>query len=172
MALSRRDLLRAVAAAAATGAVAPACRGARPTAAGDANAGAARFAPLMTVQLQLASAQPIGHVPRGTRTTFPIAGGTFSGARVRGTVVPCGSEWTLARSDDVVELEMRLVLATDAGDHIDLTLRGLHAAPGHVRTTARFATSAATHAYLNQLLAVGEARLRDATHVHTLEALL
>jgi Protein of unknown function (DUF3237) len=77
---------------------------------------------LMTLQVTVIDPQKIGAVPHGTRVTAPIAGGHFEGARLRGTVLPGGGNWTLLRGDGVLELDLRLTLAT-VGTHL---ARGFH----------------------------------------------
>ena len=42
--------------------------------------------------------QNVGAGPHGTRTTFPITGGSFEGDRLRGKVLPGGDDWTVTRS--------------------------------------------------------------------------
>lgn len=49
------------------------------------------------------------------RLTYPITGGSFEGERMRGTVLPSGDDWTIKRSNGILELDMRVTLATDDG---------------------------------------------------------
>jgi len=51
-----------------------------------------RSRPLMTLRLTTAPIQNVGAVPRGTRVTFPIVGGSFEGDRLRGKVLPGGDD--------------------------------------------------------------------------------
>jgi len=53
---------------------------------------AMRSRPLMTLRLTTAPIQNVGAVPRGTRVTFPIVGGSFEGDRLRGKVLPGGDD--------------------------------------------------------------------------------
>src|SRR5262245_61032462 len=96
---------------------------------GDASVAAARRAmrsrPLMTLRLTTAPTQEIGAGPRGTRVTFPITGGTFEGDRLRGKVLAGGDDWTIKRSDGVVELDLRVTLETDDGALIYMTFEGI-----------------------------------------------
>ena len=94
----------------------------------------------------------------------PIASGSFEGPLLRGTVLPGGCDWTLLRSDGVLELDLRLTLQTDDGAPIFLSSFGLRHGPPDVltalargeavdpskyyfRTAARFETSAAQYAF-------------------------
>src|SRR2546428_10097702 len=80
---------------------------------------------LMTLHVIIEGAQKIGAVPHGTRVTAPISGGRFEGPRLRGRVVPGGGDWTLLRTDGVLELDLRLTLETDDGALIRMTSFGL-----------------------------------------------
>src|SRR3989454_11197032 len=80
-----------------------------------------RSRPLMTLRLNTAPTQNIGAGPHGTRVTFPITGGSFEGDRLRGKVLPGGDDWTIKRSDGVVELDLRITLETDDGALIYMT---------------------------------------------------
>src|SRR5437773_11753800 len=80
---------------------------------------------LMTLQVAVEGAQKIGAVPHGTRLTALISGGRFEGARLRGRVVPGGGDWTILRTDGVLELDLRLTLQTDDGALIHTTSVGL-----------------------------------------------
>src|SRR5262249_20581012 len=124
----------------------------------------------MTMQIEVGAAQRIGAVPHGTRVTAPIAGGHFEGPRVRGTVLPGAGDWTLLRSDGVLELDLRVTLETDDGALIHMSSFGLRHGPPDViaalargetvdpssyyfRTTPRFETGRPKYAFLNRLIA-------------------
>src|SRR5207249_10667698 len=59
------------------------------------------FQPLLTLRLMTAATQDIGAVPYGQRVTFPIIGGSFEGARLRGKVLYGGDDWTVKRPDEI-----------------------------------------------------------------------
>ena len=88
--------------------------------------------PLMTLRLNVATTQDIGAAPHGVRVTFPIAGGSFDGDRLRGKVLSGGDDWTVKRTDGVVELDLRITLETDDAALILMTFEGIRddAAPG------------------------------------------
>jgi len=135
-----------------------------------------RTRPLMTLRLSTASTQNLGAGPRGARVTFPVTGGSFEGERLRGHVLPGGDDWTVKRSDGVVELDLRVTLATDDGALIHMTFDGIRddAAPGgpYFRTLPRFQTAAAKYAFLNRALAVGVGEIRADGPVHVIEEVL
>lgn len=135
-----------------------------------------RSRPLMTLRLNTAPTQDVGSGPRGTRVTFPITGGSFEGERLRGKVLPGGDDWTIERSDGVVELDLRVTLETDDGALIHMTFEGIRDddAPGvaYFRTLPRFETAAPKYAFLNRLLAVGIGQIRPDGPVHLIEEIL
>src|SRR5690348_16058729 len=51
-----------------------------------------RTAPLFTMSLQVAGMQAIGATPSGNRRIGFVAGGSFQGERLRGTVLPGGAD--------------------------------------------------------------------------------
>ena len=132
--------------------------------------------PLMTLRLSTAPTQDFGAGPHGTRVTFPITGGSFTGDRLRGKVLPGGYDWTMKRADGVLELDLRVTLETDDGALIHMTFEGIRddgapAAP-YFRTLPRFETAAAKYAFLNRLLAVGVGEIRTDGPVHVIEEIL
>src|SRR3989440_13014347 len=84
---------------------------------------------LMTLQVVVPSPQRLGAVPHGTRVIAPITSGTFEGPRLRGRVLPGGGDWTLFRSDAVLELDLRITLETDDDALISMTSLGLRHGP-------------------------------------------
>lgn len=85
--------------------------------------------PLMTLQVVVSPPHRLGGVPHGTRVIVPIAGGSFEGARLRGRILPGGSDWTLLRSDGVLELDLRITLEADDGALIYMNSFGLRHGP-------------------------------------------
>jgi len=137
---------------------------------------AMRTRPLMTLRLTTAPTQNIGAVPHGTRVTYPITGGSFTGDRLRGKVLPGGDDWTVKRPDGVVELDLRVTLETDDGALIHMTFEGIRddRAPGapYFRTLPRFETAEPKYSFLNRLLAVGTGEIHADGPVHLIEELL
>jgi hypothetical protein len=135
-----------------------------------------RSRPLMTLRLSTAATQEIGAGPRGARVTYPIIGGSFEGERLRGKVLPGGDDWTVKRSDGVVELDLRVTLETDDGALIHMTFEGIRddGAPGapYFRTLPRFETAAPKYSFLNRMLALGEGQIQADGPVHLIEEIL
>ena len=144
---------------------------------------------LMTLQVVVPPPQKLGAVPYGTRVIAPIASGTFEGARLRGKVLPGGGDWTLLRSDGVLELELRITLETDDGALIGLTSFGLrHGSPEvmaalargesvdpskyYFRTAPRFETSAPQYEFLNRMIAIASGDRRAGGPIYTIDEVL
>jgi hypothetical protein len=147
------------------------------------------FRPLMTLQVAVAGAQKIGPVPLGTRVTAPVVSGHFEGARLRGSVLVGGGDWTLLRGDGVLELDLRLTLQTDDGALIHMTSFGLRHGPPEViaalgrgesvdpttyyfRTLPRFESAHPKYTFLNRLLAVASGDRRAEGPIYTIEEIL
>ena len=145
--------------------------------------------PLMTLRVVLSSPQRLGPVPQGTRVIAPIAGGTFEGPRLRGRILPGGCDWTLLRSDGVLELDLRITLEADDGALIYMNSFGLRHGPPEVltalargdpvdpaqyyfRTAPRFETSAPKYEHLNRLVAISSGDRRASGPIYTIEEIL
>ena len=145
--------------------------------------------PLMTVEVVVLPPQKIGAVPQGTRVIAPIAGGTFAGPRLRGKVLPGGGDWTLLRPDGVLELDLRITLATDDGALIGMSSFGLRHGPAEVlaalsrgepvdpskyyfRTAPRFETNAPQYAFLNHVIAIASGDRRAGGPIYSIEEIL
>jgi hypothetical protein len=134
-----------------------------------------RTRPLFALRLQVAEMQPIGPAPAGERRVGVVAGGTFQGARLSGTVLSGGSDWIIARPDGAWTLDVRLVLKTTDGALIGMTYKGLRHGSAEVmakvargepvppedlyfRTVIQFETAAPAYAWLNRCFAIGVGR--------------
>lgn len=130
---------------------------------------------LFTMTLAVAGMQTIGATPQGNRRIGLVAGGTFQGERLRGTVLPGGADWIIVRPDGCTTLDVRLVLETDDKAAIGMTYRGLRHGPAAVmdrlnrgetvdpseyyfRTAVAFETAAPKYDWLNRIFAIGTGR--------------
>ncbi|HYZ24675.1 MAG TPA: DUF3237 domain-containing protein [Rhodopila sp.] len=127
---------------------------------------------LMTLKLAVSGLQTIGDTPAGGRRVGLVAGGTFEGEKLRGTVLPGGADWLMVRGDGVTTLDVRLVLETHDKATIGMTYRGLRHGPADVmakvnggeyvdpslyyfRTVVNFETAAPQYAWLNKVFGIG-----------------
>ncbi len=77
----------------------------------------------------LAAPLVLGPTPEGTRRVIPITGGTFSGAALKGVILPGGADWQYQRADGVTVLEARYLLRTDDDVLIQVSNHGLRHGP-------------------------------------------
>lgn len=134
-----------------------------------------RTAHLFTLSLAVGGMQAIGATPAGTRRIGLVAGGSFTGERLRGTVLSGGADWIMVRGDGATTLDVRLVLETDDKATIGMTYRGLRHGPAatmervnrgepvdpseyYFRTAIAFETAAPRYDWLNRIIAVGTGR--------------
>jgi hypothetical protein len=81
------------------------------------------------VRGELEPAIVVGQTPEGLKRVVPIVGGTFSGPRVKGTLVPGGADWQYVRGDGVTVVEARYLLRTDDDVLIEVHNRGIRHGP-------------------------------------------
>ena len=131
----------------------------------------------------------LGPTPSGHRRIVRVTGGTFTGPRLRGTVLPGGGDWLVERSDGVRVLDVRITLHTDDDALIYAHYPGLfHGGPGvmerllrgeavdpseyYFRTAPLFETASQKYAWLNRLLAIGIGRRTRHQVAYTVFAIL
>jgi hypothetical protein len=144
---------------------------------------------LMTMRIAAAPSQKLGTVPHGNRTVVPVTGGHFEGPRLRGEILSGGGDWLLLRSDNVLELDLRITLETDDHALIYMTFQGLRHGPPEViaalgrggvvdrasyyfRTLPRFETSTESYAFLNRMVTVGVGEARPDGAIHGIYEIL
>jgi hypothetical protein len=74
----------------------------------------------------------IGQTSHGLRRVIPILGGTVSGPRLQGTVLPGGADWQFVRPDGVLSLEARYTIRTSEGTLVSVTNRGMRHGPPEI----------------------------------------
>lgn len=76
-------------------------------------------------KVKIAETINVGQSKRGVRRVIPITGGSFSGPKIKGEVLPGGEDWQLVRPDGDTELYARYLLKTDDGHVIQIINRAL-----------------------------------------------
>ena len=131
-----------------------------------------RTTPLFTVALKVPTIQNLGRTPLGERRIGIVAGGSFEGPKLNGTVEEGGSDWILARPDGALQLDVRLTLKTNDGHLIGMTYRGYRHGPAAVierlnrgdpvdpseyyfRIAPFFETASEKYGWLNRIVTVG-----------------
>ena len=132
-----------------------------------------RVRPLFILLLEVQPAINVGKTPGVDRRVGVITGGRFEGERLRGTLLPGGSDWQAVRhGDGAWMLNVRIVLKTDDGAIIGMPYTGIRHGPQDVldriargetvkatdyylRITGSFETASEKYGFLNSMLCVG-----------------
>ncbi len=137
---------------------------------------------LCDLAITLGEPLELGEAPRGRRRIIPITGGTVSGERLNGRVLPGGSDWQVVYADGSAFLEARYPVRLDDGALIDVHNIGIRHGPPealealargepvdpsryYMRTQPRFETGDPRYSWLNRVVAVGTGR-REPSAVH------
>lgn len=136
--------------------------------------------PLFDLQLEVGPPWDL-RKPDGTgRYIFHVTGGSFTGARLRGRVLPASGDWVRVEAG-YARVDVRLLLECDDGALIYMTYQGVHTlgdkhraqlAAGqpldpdsyYFRTAPMFETAAPAYEWLNAVVAIGLGK-RTAAHV-------
>lgn len=108
--------------------------------------------------------------PQGSRMLASVAGGSFEGPRVKGTV-PAGAsgDWVTIRADGSFRLDVRVTLVTDDGAVILCTYNGIgqtdETGASSLKTAPTFETGDERYQWLNRVQAIGYGTV-DGTGVH------
>ncbi len=109
-----------------------------------------RGVPVLEADLKLDQACDVGKTPYGQRDVFVIQGGTVSGGKINGSVMPGGLDFQLRFSNGGMEIEEIFVLRTGDGKYIYLRSAGTAADRSDVRIVADFeAPNASDYNWLN-----------------------
>jgi len=106
--------------------------------------------PVLQANIKLDQVYEIGKTPYGQRTAIVIQGGTVSGEKIAGSVMPGGLDFQLSFSNGGMEIEELFVLRTEDGKYIFLRSAGTAANPSDVRMVADFeAPNASGYNWIN-----------------------
>jgi Protein of unknown function (DUF3237) len=92
---------------------------------------------VFTITAEIAA--PLGAGPglAGERLHIPITGGSVTGARLTGTVLPGGSDWPLIRRDGATEVQALYTIRADDGTPILVRNHGLRISSPEVAARMR-----------------------------------
>ncbi|HXO28424.1 MAG TPA: DUF3237 domain-containing protein [Thermoanaerobaculia bacterium] len=144
---------------------------------------------LFEMRMTLESPQLVGLTPYGDRRIRYLEGGTFSGPRIQGEVLPWGADWVLLRADGARYLDVRLTLRADDGHLVYVTARGILDVSSetfqrmvtgedvppddyYFRTTPLFETASEKYGWLNRVVAVTVGSIQGTTVSHLVYAIL
>jgi hypothetical protein len=141
------------------------------------------------IEVLVGPIRDLGPTPHGRRRIIDIAGGTVTGPRLTGSVVPGGADWQYVRGDGVIELEARYCIRTGDGTEIAVINRGLRRAAPEImermsrgeavdpalvyfRTVPVFEAPAGPYAWLNESVFLATAaRFPDTVRIKVFEVM-
>ena len=96
----------------------------------------------------------------GTTNITPVSGGSFSGPRLKGTVLPGGADWVTKSPNGDIHLNVRITLQTDDEQLIYMSYTGLihrsmKTGATYWRVRPVFETASEKYDFLNHMVAVG-----------------
>ena len=146
-------------------------------------------APIFRVHCEVADILDLGAAPFGHRRVVNLLGGTVSGPRLSGRIIPGGTDWQIMAADGAVDVHARYTVESDAGALVQVDSRGLrHGEPEvlarlargedvdpslyYFRTVMRFETAHPSTLWLNRILAIARgAREKNAVKLEVFEVL-
>jgi len=145
--------------------------------------------PIFRVHCEVADILDLGPAPFGHRRVVNLLGGTVTGARLNGRVLPGGTDMQIMAADGSLDIHARYTLQSDAGALIQVDSKGVrHGSPDvlarlakgedvdaslyYFRTVMRFETAHPSAAWLNRILALARgAREKNAVRLDVYEVL-
>ena len=117
---------------------------------------------------------PVGETALGKRNIVPITGGTFEGPNIKGTILPGGWDWQLARSDGCTQIKADYMLRTDDGAVINVVNTGVLCPPKDGEryrsvTQPVFEAPVGNYAWLGQSAFLGTLELADTAGLHAVK---
>jgi len=87
---------------------------------------------LFSATITVGPTADLGPGPRGGRRMVPILSGSLQGPKIKGEILPGGTDWQLVRTDGVTEIEAHYTLKTDDGVLIRVINKGFRHGPPEV----------------------------------------
>jgi hypothetical protein len=91
-----------------------------------------QFEFLFGMSLEVQKPDHVGSTPWGRRRVVGVSGGSFDGPKLKGRVLPGGSDWIVVRRDGVLIQDVRLMLGTDDDYILLMSYRGMRHGPQSV----------------------------------------
>ena len=138
-----------------------------------------RLEPLMTYHANLGDGLDLGQGPYGHRLIVEVHGGAFEGPRLKGKLRDAGcADWLAVGADGYGHLDVRATFETDDGafiyvqynGHVEMTEAVQNAIAGdgttdygdnYFFTTPRMQTGDPRYQWVNNLICIGQGRVRD-----------
>lgn len=130
--------------------------------------------PVFSITAKIGQVLTGGTGAHGERLHIPIVGGSVSGERLRGKIVPGGSDWPVIGTDGHSRISAHYTIVADDGTAIYVTNEGLRVSPPKVlarlraketvapaeyyfRTVPKFDVGDGPHQWLREHLFIGSA---------------
>jgi hypothetical protein len=127
--------------------------------------------PIFSLRCELANILDLGPTPFGHRRVVNILGGTVSGAKFTGRILPGGADWQIVAADGTIDLHARYTLESGAGALVQVDSKGLRCGPPEIlarlgrgeevdpslyyfRTAMRFETAHPDTLWMNRIVAL------------------
>ena len=88
--------------------------------------------PIFRVHCEVADILDLGAAPFGHRRVVNLLGGTVTGAKLNGRILPGGSDWQILGADGSADIHARYTVESDAGALIQVDSKGLRHGPPEV----------------------------------------
>ncbi len=118
--------------------------------------------PVFELRVDCGEPVPTGRVRTGMAMMIPILGGTVSGARFSGEVVPGGADWSVMSDDGISFVDAHYAIRATDGTVVQVFNSGANRivrdntqAPLVMLTSPRFVAPEGEHGWLNQGVFVG-----------------
>src|ERR1041384_8611287 len=129
--------------------------------------------PIFSIYCEVANILDLGPAPFGHRRVVNLLGGTVSGAKLTGRIVPGGADWQIMAADGALDIHARYAIESDAGALVQVESKGMRCAAPEIlerlgrgedvdpalyyfRTVMRFETAHADTLWLNRILALAK----------------
>ncbi|PJI07566.1 MULTISPECIES: DUF3237 domain-containing protein [Clostridium] len=113
---------------------------------------------VMELTVELAETKDVGETCEGYLRLIPIVGGTFSGDKIKGKILPGGYDWNVTTDKGSAHALAKYGIQTDDGVCISIENEGyinLKASEALIKTTPRFQAPHGKYAWLNSGVFVG-----------------
>lgn len=145
--------------------------------------------PIFHVRCEVANILDLGDAPFGHRRVVNLLGGTVSGAKLNGRILPGGADWQVMAKDGALDIHARYTIESDAGALIQVDSKGVRNGPPEVlarlgrgedvdpalyyfRTVMRFESGHPSADWMNRILALARgAREKNAVKLDVYEVL-
>jgi hypothetical protein len=112
--------------------------------------------PVFQLCVECSAPVPVGRRQGGNAAMIPIIGGTITGERLSGEVLPGGADWAIITDDGLVMVDAHYAIKASDGAIIQVfnaganrVVRGADGAASVMLTTPRFVAPEGQHDWLN-----------------------